>query len=126
MARILIESIPVIFGYDHLYLVIEYDNGEKFVIRGGPESDPELKNGNSVNAFQGSIVIKEHVTLLASGDDRGDETPTDRGSREIDLQGRNAEDVWNIMRHHARNIDSANLNYNAFFDAQNLSDPLVL
>ena len=117
MARILIESKTVVspFPFDHLYLVFEDDNGQEFVIRGGPEFDIPFDE-DGLNFDFGRIVIQDNTPIEVSDDKRIDLfgnplSAEDRGSREIDLGGRNAEDVWNIMRQHVQNIGAAGLDY---------------
>lgn len=64
------------------------------VLRGGPEGAPGLFDLGDIATFTG---------LLASSRDARDPNDTlatsriDRGSLVLDLGGRNADDVWNIM-----------------------------
>ena len=58
MATISIESKPVIFGYENLYLV--YMNGNEFVIRGGPGAD--------VPPF--GYIVTESGVLIGESEDR--------------------------------------------------------
>jgi hypothetical protein len=121
---IFIESKPIrfgsfsVFGKEHLYLVFRDSNGSETVIRGGPASNNPL-------AF-GDIVVEVDVPINQSEDARrtNDDppqflTPEQRNSRQIDLNGRDATAVWNIIKQHTTNIGNANLNYNAGALAQN-------
>ncbi|MGY6278387.1 calcium-binding protein, partial [Methylomonas sp. MgM2] len=92
-----------------LYLVYQDDAGNEFVLRGGP----------SINPAFGNIVVQSGMLLNAidSLDKRVDAfgnplTAADRGSREIHLNGRSAEDVWAILLQQVQNIENAELPYN--------------
>lgn len=103
---ILIESKPVVWPFDHLYLVFRDSQGRESVIRGGPEYDaPPF----------GSIEVEVGVPIEVSEDNRVDSgnslTPAQRYSTPIDLNGRNPSDVWAIMLQQAQNIDNENLDY---------------
>jgi Ca2+-binding RTX toxin-like protein len=105
---IAIESHQVDFrglqtGFEHLYLVrtVTDDAGtvlSEMVIRGGPGSD-------------GSLTVQAGIPLSASSDARHGDTPAERHQRVLDLGGRSADDVWNVMLQHALDIDRANLPY---------------
>jgi hypothetical protein len=105
---IAIEAKPLEFeninsGFFHLYLVkTETDDqghviSEK-VIRGSLENDDDL----------GTIADAD---LATSPDRRGSDTPEERHRTVLDLGGRDANDVWQIMVQHAANIDKASLRY---------------
>ncbi|HEV2564445.1 MAG TPA: calcium-binding protein [Microvirga sp.] len=105
---IAIEAKPVEFedfdsGFLHLYLVkTETDEqgrviSEK-VIRGSRENDDDL----------GTIAGAD---LATSPDRRGSDTPEERHRTVLDLGGRDANDVWQVMVQHAANIDKADLRY---------------
>lgn len=111
MAEIRIETKPTFGNYGHLYLVFRDDDGIETVIRGGPATNNPLDFGN--------IVTQVDMPIEDSKDAREDETPEDRLSTVIDLSGRNADSVWEIMRQQAENINGANLEYRAFFESQN-------
>lgn len=111
MSSISIEVKEVDFafvgtGYGHLYLVYKDDLEQEFVIRGGPE-------GN-IPGFLGTIVTEKGKGISESEDDRDGNTASDRSARLIDLGGRDATSVWNIMLQHAENIDQQNLEYETF------------
>ena len=57
---------------------------------------------------------------------RGNDTPADRGSREIDLGARDPADVWGVMLQQAENIDHADLDYHPFSDNSNAVATTVL
>ncbi len=111
MGKIFIESKDIfssILLFEHLYLVYQNDNGQEFVIRGGPETD-------NPSDF-GSVIMELSLPIEQSEDARVDEdgnplSPSDRNSRELDLANRSAEDVWNIMTQQATQIQNAALDY---------------
>jgi Ca2+-binding RTX toxin-like protein len=124
---IAIEAKPLEFrginsGFHHLYLVKTRTDdagnviSEK-VIRG------TLGDG-------GKLETLANANLAGSPDDRGSDTLVDRHRRELDLGGRNADDVWKIMVKHAQNIDRANLDYSADifgrFDGDDLNSNSVV
>jgi len=106
--RIAIESKDVKYGsfnteFQHLYLVKTVTDSQgrvlsEKVIRGSRLSDESL----------GTLA---NVDLASSPDRRGGDTPVERHRTFLDLDGRNADDVWKVMVEHARNIDRANLDY---------------
>jgi len=105
---IAIESHPVVLegfntSFEHLYLVrtVTDANGKvlsETVIRGGAGTD-------------GTLTIEAGIPLSASSDARHGETLAQRHHRVLDLGDRSANDVWNVMLQHARDIDRANLPY---------------
>ncbi|WP_262030650.1 calcium-binding protein [Microvirga sp. Mcv34] len=105
---IAIEAKPVDFekvdsNFLHLYLVkTETDNqgnviSEK-VIRGS------VKNNDDLRTIAGA-------DLASSPDRRGSDTPEERHRKVLDLGGRDANEVWQIMVQHAADIDKAGLRY---------------
>jgi hypothetical protein len=123
MSRILIESRPVdIDGIDsrfrHIYVVFQSDDGTETVITGGPQHNNPFDFGN--------IVVNAGGLLADSDVARGDDTPADRGSREIDVGARDPADVWAVMLQQAENIDHANLDYQPFSDNSNVVATTVL
>lgn len=104
MASIYIESRPATPAlWDHLYIVYKNDAGEEYIIRGSPQDD--------VEGF-GVITIQANILLSLSKDARGADDPiTDRGQVELDLGGRSAEDVWNLMLQQAGNIEDMGISY---------------
>jgi Ca2+-binding RTX toxin-like protein len=114
--KIFIESKPVQFGWEHLYLVYQDESGNEFVIRGGPLND-------DANDF-GPIVVEVGVPIAQSEDVRVDDegnplTPGQRNSRELDLGDRDAADVWSIMLQQAQNIDNAAIPYSLGYESTN-------
>jgi Ca2+-binding RTX toxin-like protein len=123
MGRILIEGTPValfsgsgsgdsgtggISISGHLLLIYQDDAGNEFVVRGGP------KRGG--NPDYGPLTIEQGVLIANSLDRRIDKdgnpvTAASRGSREIALGGRKAEDVWNLILQHAKNINDQSFPY---------------
>ncbi|WP_445501646.1 calcium-binding protein [Microvirga sp. G4-2] len=105
---IAIESKPVdLFGvttpYDHLYLVktVTDDSGnviDERVIRGNLGDD-------------GDLEAEANISLASSEDARGSATPAQRHHTVLDLNGRDPDEVWNLMVQHAMNIDMAHLQY---------------
>lgn len=118
MSKILIESKPVSGeGIRHLYLVYVDDAGSEWVIRGGPSIDfPPF----------GQIKIEANIPLALSKDARGANTPEDRGSRELDLGDRSAEDVWYVMYQQALSIQWASLDYDGVLQNSNSAIASVL
>lgn len=116
MAKIKIEGFDMgLFG-GHLYLVFEDDSGREWVLRGGPEHNqgsPEYQE----NGY-GKLLLQVNQPLSTSSDRRIDHhtneplSPQERGSREIDLNGRNAAEVWKIMCDFANLIHNQNFGYN--------------
>jgi len=105
---IAIEAKPLDFygfysGFVHLYLVKTTTDSagrviSEKVIRGSLEDDGDL----------GTLA---NVDLASSPDRRGSDTPQERHRTVLDLDGRNANDVWKVMVQHAVNIDRADLRY---------------
>ena len=123
MGRILIEGTPValVSGSEgsggisvsgHLLLIYQDDAGNEFVVRGGPLNDPPLF---------GPLVLEIGVPIQFSTDERVVKvdgkrypvTPASRGSTVVPLGGRKAEDVWNLILQHAKNIHSQSFPYSA-------------
>lgn len=106
--EIRIEAQPVFFfgdtGYDHLYLVLVTPDGEEQVLRGYPEGA----------LGTGPLVIEDSVAMASSRDYRPVSDRALYGSRVLDLDGRAAEDIWDIMRQQARAIEAAEVPYNLF------------
>lgn len=115
MSKIYIESRLAALsiegeGFDpkyHLYLVYEDDNGNEFVIRGGSS----WREGDDIQ--NETIVVEAGVPIEDSLDDRGVLPPIARRQVEIDLGGRDAEDVWEIMVQQANNINDEELTYDS-------------
>lgn len=104
--KIYIESKPVAsglaLGYDHAYLVYENAQGEEFVIRGGPATHfPSF----------GSIITEAGVPMSQSADRRSKSEAASRGRKELDLGGRDAEQVWEQMKEEAQHIQNKNYEY---------------
>jgi hypothetical protein len=99
MSKIFIEYKDFFAIGGHLYLVFQDNGGAEFVIIGG----------NPLST--GTIIMEVSVPIAQSDDYRGSETPQSRGQRELDLGGRTAEDVWDVMKQQATAIGSANLSF---------------
>lgn len=117
MSKISIESKEIFAGQDHLYLIFQDAAGQEFVIRSGPENNNPLDFGD--------IVAAVNVPIAESEDARGNNTPVERGNRELDLGGRAAEDVWEIMKQQATNINNAGIDYDIFISAQNSNSTIA-
>lgn len=117
MSEISIESREIFAGQDHLYLIFQDNAGQEFVIRGGPEDNNPLDFGD--------IVAVVNAPLAESEDARGNDTPVDRGSRDLDLGERAAEDVWEIMKQQATNINNAGIDYDIIISAQNSNSTIA-
>jgi RTX calcium-binding nonapeptide repeat (4 copies) len=106
--RIAIESKDVEYGginsgFQHLYLVKTVTDSQGRVL-----SEKVIRGSNLNDGSLGTVV---NVDLAASPDRRGGETALQRHNTPLNLDGRNADDVWKVMVEHARNIDKANLDY---------------
>lgn len=117
MSKISIESKEIFAGQDHLYLIFQDAAGQEFVIRSGPENNNPLDFGD--------IVAAVNVPIAESEDARGNNTTVERGNRELDLGGRAAEDVWEIMKQQATNINNAGIDYDIFISAQNSNSTIA-
>lgn len=129
MSKISIESKPIAFGFDHLYLVFEDDTGSEFVIRGGPENFDLLDSPDLLDPLDpldfGGIITEVNVPINESEDARGSDTIVARGNLELDLGGRRPEDVWTIMKQQATNIQSAMIDYEPIIAAQNSNSTIA-
>jgi len=115
MSKILIEGTLVggtsyLSASGHLLLIYQDDNGNEFVVRGGPT------NGGDP---YGKMIIEQNVRIDQSIDSRVDKddnpvTAASRGSIEVPLGGRNAKDVWNLILQHAKNIHNHAYDYNPY------------
>lgn len=132
MSKISIESKPIAFGFDHLYLVFENDAGSEFVIRGGPENSDLLDAPDLLDPLDpldpvdfGNIITEINVPINESEDARGSDTMVARGNRELDLGGRRPEDVWTIMIQQATSIQNALIDYEPIVSAQNSNSTIA-
>jgi len=117
MSKLSIEGKPVytITGFPplpaggHLYLVYQNDNGEEFVLRGGPTPT------NSEDVF-GPVLVSPVLPIWDSADKRIDNsyavTAEERGNITLSLDGRNVEDVWNLMIQFGNSINEQQFPYN--------------
>ena len=91
----------------HMVLVFRDDDGKEFHINAGPanESRPygqlDLRDINSPLTKRFNVVDGSQVNAAW------------RGSTKIDFDGRDPEDVWDILIQHAKNIHNADIAYNA-------------
>src|SRR5215211_8596092 len=95
----------VVFGlvtpFQHLYLVKTVTDAagkvlDERVIRGDVGQDLTL-------------VTQANVPLATSPDARDGQTLAQRHHTELDLSGRDPDEVWSLMVQHALNINKANL-----------------
>jgi hypothetical protein len=105
---IAIEAKPVEFegidtDYLHLYLVKTVTDAEGQVLSG-----KVIRGSLEDNGDLGTIAGED---LATSPDRRGSDTPEERYRTLLDLGGRNANDVWEVLVQHAANIDRADLSY---------------
>ncbi|MBN2631546.1 MAG: hypothetical protein JXR75_13530, partial [Rhodobacteraceae bacterium] len=114
-SEIRIEGKPVYFfgdtGQDHLYLVLAEADGTERVLRAGPAG----------TFGTGPIRFEISVPMLGSADGRLFEDRDRYGSRVLDLGGRTAEDVWDIMLQQARIIDQAAVPFQLYSENSNSS-----
>jgi hypothetical protein len=115
-----VDFLPGILttGFGHLYLVFNDGAGAETVVRGGPEG--------SIPGFFGDIETEAGTPILLSDDARGGDTPAERAARPLDLGGRSAGDVWNIMLQQAQNIEDEGLPYLVFDQNSNSTVASVL
>jgi len=96
-----ILGVPI--DADHLYLVYRTDYGEDYVIGGGPKSASDI--------FGGEFVLDVNEPIETSGESRGEETPEDRFSTELNFPGLTADEAWSIMVKYARQFDASDYPY---------------
>ena len=119
MAEIRIEAKPLnppLDAFGHIYLVFVDDTGAEFVVRSGP----------SGSGIGGQIVVQVGVPMAQSFDSRPISAREERGSAVLDLEGRDANDVWNLMLQQAQNIHDEQLGYNALSQNSNSTIASVL
>lgn len=116
MAEIRIEANQVFGNQGHLYLVFVDDVGQEFVIRGGPAA-PIARD---------PLTIEVNVPMDDSRDNRPIADRDARGSIVIDLEGRDAAQVWEIMVQQAQGIADAQLPYVLIFQNSNSTIASVL
>jgi len=87
------------------------------VIRGGP---------SRILPPFGHIETQSNVLLSESKDARNGETAEMRGSRELDLGGRSAQDVWYVMYQQSLGIRGATLDYDTLLQNSNSAITSVL
>ena len=112
MAKISVEDTPVnpdwIVGSSislsgHLLLIFTDDSSNEFVIRGGP---------TPLTPDRGNLILEVNIPIAQSADARGvNQTAADRGSIDLNLGGRNAIDVWEILKQHASQIHAQGFKY---------------
>ena len=119
MGKIFIESKQTPLKiWDHTYIVYEDNDGNEFVIRGGPETDNPIDFGD--------IEMEIGEPIENSEDARDGDTTFQRGQTELDLHGRNAEDVWRDMQKTARQIQEGDIEYGGFDDNSNSTTRAIL
>ena len=117
-----VEPLGIGSGLGHLYLVYKDNFGNEFVISGFPSF--------SLPPF-GSIRIEAGLPIDQATDERVDSdgnavSPADRGSRVLNLNGRDADDVWAIMLQQAQNIADESIVYGLFSQNSNSTIASVL
>jgi hypothetical protein len=108
MSSILIESTPFEIrnldtDFRHLYLVFVDHQGVESVITAGPDRSGPFNFGD-IEVSAGGLLEDSDVA-------RGNHTPGDRGSREIDLGARDPADVWAVMLQEADYIHATEGDY---------------
>ena len=89
----------------HLYIVYEDSQGNESVIRGGPTTGVKL-----LDSF-GDIAVSAGTPYKKSIDYIEPEKRFTRPTKILDLQGRNAEDVWKVMVQQAQQIGDKKIDY---------------
>ncbi len=142
MAKITIETKDV-FGsaFNHAYLVLTDDDGQEYVIRGGPQFPKPSEwimpdeNGDGIINGQGHLRTYPNTdpetftrVLLSETDDdrRDDESAESRGAIELDLQGRDPHEIWGLMEQQARAIHISEMEYEPFSANSNSTIASVL
>ena len=108
MASISIEGREVVVEEGHLYLVFKADTGEERIIGGRSEGGFLPPFGNIEVQFGNLIDGSQEERVDGDGNPV---TPAERGNRVLDLGGRDANKVWEIMIRQASAIDNSNLQY---------------
>jgi hypothetical protein len=90
-------------GFFHLYLVKTVTDEQGNIL------SEKVIRGTA--GAEGDLETLVDVDLASSPDRRGSDTLEERHHTPLDLAGRNADDVWDVMVQHARNIDRADLDY---------------
>ena len=116
MSKISIEGKPIyaltgspgVAVAGHLYLVYTNDNGEEFVLRGGP---------SNTEPPWGAVFVAPVTSIELSPDSRIDNgfavTPADRGNITLPLGNRSAEDIWNLLLQYGDHINNQQIPYDA-------------
>ncbi len=104
---IAIEAKPLDFrgigsGFFHLYLVKTTTDEQGNIL-----SEKVIRG----TIGDGDLGTLADVDLASSPDRRGSDSLEERFHTPLDLAGRDANDVWEVMVQHARNIDRADLDY---------------
>ena len=106
----------------HAYLVFRDGEGGERVIRGGipdvfgPGEINDVLDAASI-PFGGDITVQADIPLQLSKDQYGDnDSPESRHAKQLDLGGRDPEQVWREMTAKAKEIGKAGIDYNAIND----------
>jgi hypothetical protein len=106
------SSFGVPVGVPHLYLVFEdLGTGAEYVLRAGPRSAWQLAGA--------PMRIEVNVPIDRSADDRGGDTPAERGSRDLAFPGISDDAAWSIMVKYARALVADRYEYDLFGENSN-------
>jgi Fe-S cluster biogenesis protein NfuA len=114
MAKISVEGNVVNTGFGinggHLYLVFTDDDGLEYAISGQPIARPPYGfTDNRLGVYYNYRFVSSPPGTPSLPDIRvpGLETPETRDARTLDLGGRDANDVWQILVKYAQLVDGA-------------------
>lgn len=115
MSSISVEGKPAA-GYmsSHLILIYKNNNGEEFVIRGGPTND-DVFNFGSIKVEVGVAIDESEDTRKVRDENNVvlyERHPDDRGSVVIDFGDLNVDLVWENLLAYAEIINNQNIPYN--------------
>lgn len=95
----------------HLLLVYKDDDGNEFVIRGGPIIESDGSYGALVLEINEPIETSIDRRVVLQDGELVEVSAEFRGSTEVDFGGRNPDDVWKVLKQHAVNIDLQRFDY---------------
>jgi len=97
----------------HIVLIFTDDDGREYLINAGPENESFPYGQLDMRDFGSPVKNRFNVVDGSKVDAAW------RGSTKLDLGGREATDVWDVLVRHAYNIHDADIDYNAFIRNSN-------
>jgi Ca2+-binding RTX toxin-like protein len=101
------DTFPISAGA-HLLLVYVDDANKEWIIRGGREGYDDEPYGHLDLQIDQELMFSKDLYQIIDGQM---ETNATRGRREIDLEGRNPDDIWQVLIEHANNIQNNHYAY---------------